>query len=139
MSLKKSFRKKAPPCAELGPEDGQDPRMFFRKPTGKVTNRKALQLCAQVARTLSTVLAGECDDDLLRDLLVESIHPAPDSMHLLVTVSVTAAAGTVDRNQVLERLHRAYGMLRREVAAVIHRKRVPELTFCVAVVDDKHR
>ena len=136
MSLKKSFRKRPPACAELGPEDGLDPRTFFRKPSGKVTNRKALQLCAQVARTLSTVLAGECEDDLLRDLLVESVCPAPDSMHLLVRVCLAASARAVDANQVLQHLHRAYGRLRTEIAATIHRKRVPELTFCVVGTSD---
>jgi ribosome-binding factor A len=138
MSLKKSFRNRPPACAERGPEDGLDPRTFFRKPSGKVTNRKALQLCAQVARTLSTVLAGECEDDLLRDLLVESVHPAPDSMHLLVRVCLAASATEVDANQVMEHLHRAHGRLRSEVAAAIHRKRVPELTFCVVGATDKY-
>lgn len=131
MSLKKSFRQRPPACAELGPEDGLDPRTFFRKRSGKVTNRKALQLCAQVARTLSTILAGECEDDLLRDLLVESVRPAPDSMHLLVRVCPATSARAVDANQVLDHLHRAQGSLRSAVAAAIHRKRVPELTFSV--------
>ena len=138
MSLKKSFRKRPPACAELGPEDGLDPRTFFRKPSGKVTNRKALQLCAQIARTLSTVLAGECEDDLLRDLFVESVRPAPDSMHLLVRVCLATSATAIDANQVLDHLHRAHGRLRREVAAAIHRKRVPELTFCVGGTAGKY-
>jgi ribosome-binding factor A len=36
-----------------------------------------------------------------------------------------------DPSEVLSRLHRQQGKLRSEVAASIHRKKVPELTFCV--------
>ena len=123
MSLKKSFRRRPPACAELGPEDGLDPRTFFRKPSGKVTNRKALQLCAQVERTLGAILAGECEDDVLRDLLVESVCPAPDSIHLLVRVCLAVSARAVDADQVLDHLRRVRGRLRNAVAAAIHRKR----------------
>ena len=50
-------------------------------------NRKALQLCAQVAQTLGVVLAGECGEDLLRELFVTSVVPAPDSSRLLVMIA----------------------------------------------------
>jgi ribosome-binding factor A len=123
-------------CADVSPDDGQDPKTFFRKPSGKVANRKALQLCGQVARTLSRVLAGECGDDVLREVIVESVQPAPDSSRLLVTVLPSPAAGAVDPATVLERLHRASGMLRSEVAAAIHRRRAPLLTFRVATGPD---
>ena len=49
-------------------------------------NRKALQLCGEVGRTLSQVLAWESGDDLLRDVVVDSVTPAPDSSRLLVIV-----------------------------------------------------
>ena len=41
--------------------------------------RKAWQLCSQVARTLSDVLAGQCDDQLLCSLDVLKVEPAPDT------------------------------------------------------------
>jgi ribosome-binding factor A len=116
-------------CSEVGPEDGADPRTFFRPAPAQVPNRKALQLCNQIAQTLNVVLTGECGDDLLRDLVVEAVVPAPNSAHLLVTVS--APAEILDPAEVLEHLQRATGMLRREVAAAIHRKKVPLLTFRV--------
>src|SRR5215831_20065616 len=119
-------------CADVGPEDGQDPRVFFRKPSGGVKNRKALQLCGQVARTLSTVLPGECGDAVLREVLVETVEPFPDSSRLLVTVRLPTGS-EVPPATVLEHLRRAGGMLRSEVAAAIHRKRAPELTFRVAL------
>jgi ribosome-binding factor A len=133
MNSKKPTRKEIlASCDEVGPEDGLDPRRFLRKTTGKVVNRKALQLCSQVARTLRCVLAGECADELLRDLMVESVVPAPNSSRLLVTVSLNDPTGAVSPDLVLKHLALAQGRLRAEVAAVIHRKKVPELTFRLA-------
>jgi ribosome-binding factor A len=123
-------------CAEIGPDDGQDPRTLFRKSPAKVRNRKALQLCGQVARTLSSILSGECGDDVLREVIVETVQPVPDASRLLVTVSLAASAGIVEPASVLEHLHRAAGMLRGEVAAAIHRKRAPELTFRLLIPGD---
>lgn len=118
-------------CADVGPEDGSNPREFARKSSGRVPNRKALQLCGQVARTLGGILSGECGDEVLRNVFVESVRPAPDSSRLLVTVSPAGFAPPVEPAAVLERLYRAAGMLRREVAAAIHRRRTPELMFRV--------
>jgi ribosome-binding factor A len=115
-------------CGDVGPDDGLDPRMFFRKSPRKRTNRKALQLCGQVAQTLGHVLAWETADPALGELTVESVVPAPDSTRLLVTVAAPAGA---EADAVLAHLHRTCGRLRAEVAAEIHRKRVPELTFQV--------
>jgi ribosome-binding factor A len=132
MKPKKLFHRRGNlPCDEIEPDDGVDPRTFFRKPSRKRTNRKALQLCGQIAQTLSSLLAWESGDELLRSLSVEAAEPAPDSTRVLVTVSVPANVGDVNRGRVLEHLHRATGMLRTEVAAAIHRKRVPELIFHV--------
>ena len=115
-------------CDQPGPGDGLDPRRSRGEGSGKVPNRKALQLCAQVARTLAGVLA-ECSDDVLRDLTVQSVVPAPNASRLLVTV---AAGAAVESERLAEHLHRARGMLRGEVAAVINRRRMPDLVFCVA-------
>ena len=60
-------------CDEVGAGDGSDPRFDRREGADKVPNRKALQLCAQVARTLMTVFA-DCGDDVLRDLLIEGLE-----------------------------------------------------------------
>jgi ribosome-binding factor A len=117
---------------EIGPDDGVDPRTFFRQPSRKGTNRKALQLCGQIARTLGWVLAWESGDDRLRGLTVVAVEPAPDSTRVLVTVCPQATCEAADPGQVLERLYRYAGKLRTEVAAAIHRKRVPELVFRVS-------
>src|SRR5947207_1728272 len=52
-------------CSEWLADDGIDPRLV-RKERGKVSNRKALQLCRQVEHALVFALAGE----LLRDRIV---------------------------------------------------------------------
>lgn len=116
-------------CSEVGPEDGLDPRLDGRPVRERVKNRKALQLCAQIADTLNEVLAGECGDDLLRELAVVSVHPAPDSSRLLVTLAAPADGPPVEA--LRQRLDHAAGKLRSDVAAAIHRKRVPLLTFQV--------
>lgn len=106
-------------------EDGSDPRTFSKQKTYR-GNRKALQLCRQVQRSLGYAL-GDCDDDVLASLYVESVDPAPDDKHLMVTVQPLDT--DVAPEEVLTRLHHVIGRLRAEVAADIHRKRVPELTF----------
>src|SRR5262249_12520857 len=107
---------------------GIDPRYDAKGDTGRVPNRKALQLCGQVRRVLSTVLAGNVDE-ILRDLLVEEVKPAPNATRLLVVVSLTTLTGSVLRSEVLARRATAAGRLRCEVAAEIHRRQTPELMF----------
>jgi ribosome-binding factor A len=129
-AMRRRFARK-PPCAEIGPGDGVDPRLDNTFTPRRVVNRKALQLSGQVARTLASVLSGECGDDRLRDLLVESVQPAPDSARLLVTVYPGPAFAAGDTESVLRALHGATAMLRAQITRAIHRKRVPELVFQV--------
>jgi ribosome-binding factor A len=117
-------------CADVGPGDGIDPRLEGRDRSGLVLNRKALQLSGQVARTLSGLLA-ESEDEVLRDLLVVSVVPAPYASRLLVTVAPSPAAAVVEVAAVLGRLERVRGRLRTEVAAAVHRRKAPDLTFRV--------
>jgi ribosome-binding factor A len=96
---------------------------------------KTLQLCRQVFRALSGGLSGENDgdeqagDDVLRDLAVHSVLPAPDATRLLVNVYLTSPPPHPAPDVIRGRLARAAGRLRAEVAAAIVRKRAPELTF----------
>jgi hypothetical protein len=48
---------------------------------------------------------------------------------MLVTLLVPSTFGPAEAGQARERLQRFAGRLRSEVAAAIHRKRVPELVF----------
>ena len=118
-------------CAEIGPEDGLDPRYVRREPSFNRGSRKTLQLCKQVERELSLALAGDFDDPALRDLQVLSVEPAPNSARMLVTVSLSPSADPIHPSQVVAQLSRVSGKLRCEIAAAIHRKKTPELAFCV--------
>jgi ribosome-binding factor A len=119
--------------SEPAPENGTDPRDWLRESGASRGGRKTRQLCRQVERTLNYVLAGECDDDLLRDFGVISVEPAPDAKRLLVTVSPSLPV-SYQLAEVLEHLQAATPMLRSLVAASIHRKRAPELTFRVVLL-----
>jgi ribosome-binding factor A len=118
-------------CSDLGPEDGIDPRDLFRANARKKGGRKTLQLCGQVAEVLNYAFAAICNDDVLRELGVLAVQPAPDESRLLVTVGPTLP-GPCDPNQVLAHVQQSLGKLRSEVAAAIHGKKVPELAFRVA-------
>jgi len=122
------FSRKPPAelCAELTPDDGIDPRFLPRGTQGRVTNRKALQLCKQVEHALSAAMEG----DVLRDLIVQSVLPAPDSSRLLVTFSHHGPEAIASAD-VLAALDEARAKLRAAVAASIHRKKTPELAFHV--------
>jgi ribosome-binding factor A len=113
--------------SEVGPDDGKDPRRDHdrRGIHGKPPGRKAHQLCGQVAQALLVILPGLADE-VLRDLTVVSVEPAPHSGRLLVTVAGPAPADATDRH-----LRLAAGLLRSEVANAVHRRKAPELVFAV--------
>jgi ribosome-binding factor A len=106
-------------------------RSFHRRPGRPEAGRKALQLCKQVERTLVYVLSGETGDDILRDLVVENVIPAPNDAHLMAIVRPMTTSVDYDLPEVLERLHAQKGLIREEVAAAINRKHVPEISFQV--------
>jgi len=74
-------------CANPSTDDGVGPRARLWQPlparaphgqSGAGLDRKAIQLCHQVAETLEEVLA-ECGDSVLQDLRVVDVEPAPDA------------------------------------------------------------
>ncbi|MCO6047261.1 hypothetical protein NG895_25455 [Aeoliella sp. ICT_H6.2] len=120
-------------CGEIHEDDGVDPREYFR--TGRnhsKLDRKAKQLCRQVAETLDQILAGETGDDMLRDLRVAQVIPAPDASRLQVTVETSGSKAGFDRCELEARLARIAGFLRTAVAGTITRKKAPSLSFVVA-------
>lgn len=125
--MRRRFYRKPPTnlCAEPGAEDGIDPRLAPRD-SGHVDNRKALQLCRQVERALSVSLEGE----ILRDLAVQSVMPAPDSSRLLVTFTFHGTE-SITSAEVRATLDEASARLRSIVAAASHRKKTPQLAFQV--------
>ena len=124
-------------CGEIHDDDGVDPRQYFRSSRScKKEDRKARQLCAQVAETLSLVLTGEFHDELLYNLQVVSVKPAPDASQLAVVVRADGPGTPFHPGEVLDRLNLVAGRLRTEVAAAITRKRAPSLVFHVIVTSD---
>lgn len=117
-------------CDELRDDDGVDPREYF-KPTRRrtKTDRKARQLCQQVAEVVSLVLAGDFGDERLHNLCVESVTPAPDSSQLLVVVAPAIAGERLSVVEVRKLLGAVEGHVRAQVAAAITRKRAPRLMF----------
>jgi ribosome-binding factor A len=117
----------------IGPEDGVDPRDVargLRKPDAR--GRKTLQLCNQIFETLEQVLA-EQEDEVLQGLHVVSVVPAPDESNVLVTVSPGAGVTPLEIASLQERLDYSSKELRMEVASAITRRKVPGITWRVAV------
>jgi ribosome-binding factor A len=96
-------------------------------------DRKTLQLCSQIADTLNYVLTGELDDDVLRNVYVERVEPAPDVSRLMVHVSPLDPGDPTPPSVILQHLHEASPQIRSEVAASIHRRKTPLLEFCVSL------
>jgi ribosome-binding factor A len=116
-------------CAEVGTDDGIDPRTLLRKPTRKKTHRKTYQVCKQAEKTLNLVLAGESNEPVLHELMVYAVEPNPDSTNLLVIVEANSTSVPLDENEVLEALQRSGGRLRSALATAINRKRTPQISF----------
>jgi ribosome-binding factor A len=130
MNLRKSKSQSNSLAAELHSDDGQNPKEFFRKSTeSRKSGRKALQLCSQVADTLSLVLSGECASEILQNLLVAQVTPAPDASQLLVLLVPAPGSRPAPAGEVLAEVHAASGRLRTAVAGAISRKRAPRLVF----------
>ena len=98
-------------------------------------DRRTLQMCGEVRRTLDLVMTGECDDDVLRGLYVQSVVPAPDAAHLLVTVSPLDPQDATPPHTVLQHLQIFAGKLRTAVAESINRRKAPDLMFHLAAPD----
>lgn len=106
-----------------------DAEALFRPADAKV-ERKTRQLCREVERTLVCAL-GDCSDELVRELVVVGVEPAPDASRLAVRVAMPS--GGADARLVIERLERMRGHLREQIARAVSRKRAPELTFELAL------
>ena len=128
---KKSVKRQAPATSgDFQAEDAAAISRYFRQgPTRSQPARKAYQLCRQVAETLNAILSGECHDDVLQSLYVESVSPAPDATQLLVNVQILDRMNTVAPAELLRRLRNASGWFRSEIAAAITRRKAPHLVF----------
>lgn len=89
--------------------------------------RKDAQLCAQVRDAVALVVAESTDPILSRAWVVEAT-PAPHIGHLQIMVAVPEDA---DVDAVHAKLESMAGLVRSEVAAEIHRKKTPSISFVV--------
>jgi ribosome-binding factor A len=117
---KKEHRK-----TERLPAGGIDPSAFSSPSSDRKAQRKTQQLCREARDVLSIALA-ELHDAALDGAWVAEVLAGADSAHLRVIVMAPAG---VPAEQTLDALRRASGLLRREVAQAIARKRTPLLTF----------
>lgn len=113
------------------PRRSRRPSRFEGSMRPQRVDRKTLQLCGQVRDTLNYVLTGELDDDVLRNVYVEEVRPAPDASRLLVSVAPMDAADAGRADLILEKLHIYAPRIRSEVAHSIHRRKTPELSYIV--------
>jgi ribosome-binding factor A len=104
-----------------------DADSFFGSGADRKAERKERQLCRQVKEAIAEALAT-LEDDVLADVWVMDVAPAPDASRLAVVVQ--APQGT-PLDLVQERLEKVAGYMRAEVAAAITRKRAPTLAFQV--------
>jgi ribosome-binding factor A len=120
-------------AAEAGSEDGSDPKRFHDRRSWndpRRPGRKARQLCGQVADALRVILPGLADE-VLQNLTVVAVEPAPHTGRLLVTVAGFVPTDVTDRDTAAEHLAHATGRIRSEVASAVHRRKAPELVFAV--------
>jgi ribosome-binding factor A len=108
-----------------------DADSFFGAAGDRKLERKERQLCRQVQEAVSEALAA-IEDDVLLDVWVTNVEPAPDAGRLAVIVQAGRGASP---EEVFARLEKVAGHLRAEVAGAISRKRVPTLTYRVLPPD----
>lgn len=113
-------------CGEIHPEDGIDPREWFKNSrSSRKQNRKDFQLCGQIARVLSFVLA-DCNDPIVRNMDLVSVTPNPDATCVRVQVICHERTSLATAQQALQN---QIPRLQFEIARSINRKRVPNLVF----------
>jgi len=98
-------------------------------------DRKSLQLASQVAEVISMVLC-EQEDDLVRDLMVESVIPLPNGSRLLVSLTPAISARSLDLSKAMEHLQSVQAAIKSEVANSITRRKVPDLIFRILPGDN---
>ena len=108
----------------------QDP--FLEALTGgQKPDYKTMSLCKLVGRIVQTALTGEVADEILQDLTVLEVQPAPNAGRLMVVLMQGRLTAATPLDDIYARLERVQGLLRSEIAQSTTRKRTPELAFMV--------
>jgi len=120
-------------CGELGSDDGVDPRILFsREDRKRDLTRKNRQLCKEVHKALMLAVSELVDQRWTHGVTIDNVRPTSDASRLRVIVAFAQPPTAEHAAHALARLGDISGHLRHEIAAAIHRKRVPELTFEMA-------
>jgi ribosome-binding factor A len=98
------------------------------------SDRKAKQLCRQVEQALQLILPSSADE-VVRNLMVVAVEPAPNTGRLQVTVVELGSTDVTDRTIVLNQLAQANSWIRTQVAASIVRRRAPEVVFKITSIE----
>jgi ribosome-binding factor A len=113
-------------CAEWREGDGLAPR-FEPRDQVKQQARKDQQLSKQAHRALSLFLEGECKHPDLLGVEVLAVQYEPAKQRLCVNVGSTN--NDAEGEAILAALKHSQAVLRSVVAASLHRKKVPALSF----------
>jgi ribosome-binding factor A len=92
-----------------------------------VDERRTSRVSEAVREELGEIIGFELDDPRLADVDVTEVHVSPDSRH--ATVKIAARGDERAQIQALDALSHASGYLRRELAARLQLRHVPELHF----------
>ncbi len=98
-------------------------------PPGHI-ERKRAQLAAQIGRSIEATLVGECEDEVLQNISVESVKPASGN-RMLVTLIVHPPGTELGREDVLARLEAQRNLIVDRIAQDVTRRALPELSFWV--------
>lgn len=123
-------------CAEIGPEDGIDPRHLSKQHKDSKRRHKDMQLCKRAKRTADLVFAGETLNQLLRELVVDRVELSANGNQLLMTVLVEPNLPPEQTVSIADALTHVKGYVRAAVAQAIERKRVPAIRFRIAHSDN---
>lgn len=130
MSFHRRRRPRPPRTGEVSADDAE--RFFFDLDSVRPDHR-VRSLCRQAQEAVFLAMAEIGFDSRLDGTYVASVDPAPGPARLLVTVVVPPEATADAIEAAFAALAELKPALRGEVARAIHRKRVPDLAFRVAV------
>ena len=90
-------------------------------------NRRLARLSEQFRREITAVLHRSVRDPRVQEVVVNSVEVTSDLW--LARVYVHVAGEDPERREALQGLEAAANFIRRELAAVLHIRRIPELRF----------
>ncbi|PKN25998.1 MAG: ribosome-binding factor A [Deltaproteobacteria bacterium HGW-Deltaproteobacteria-22] len=123
-------QKSGPSGGSRGPSGGsRGPSGGSRGPSGgsREPGRRPKMVAAQVFEVLSLAVTSMLEDPRLLEVSVTHVEITPDLSQ--AKVYITSASKTVDLGAAVVALQKAAGFLRRQLAAALTLRRVPDLKF----------